>query len=285
MRLIREAARLEEALAPLRAAGRLAFVPTMGALHDGHMALIEAARRRADRVVVSIYVNPRQFGPNEDFDRYPRMLDRDRARCAAAGVDLLFAPQTLYPDDGPKVTLTVDPELSGTLCGASRPGHFDGVATVVAILFHLVRPDLALFGEKDWQQLLIIRRMCADLHFPIRIESVPTVREADGLAMSSRNRNLSPAGRRLAAELPRVLYWLQNRAAEEAGDCRAWEAEAADRLTRAGIAVEYLTIRDGASLRRVHRIDQNSRLFAAVRIDGVRLIDNLPLRPAGVERA
>ncbi len=200
--MVQEAAALERALAPWREAG-IAFVPTMGNLHDGHLALVARARELAPRVVVSIFVNPLQFGPQEDYAAYPRTLEEDRARLAEAGVDLLFAPtvEVMYPRPLTEVTRVHVPGLSQILCGAARPGHFDGVATVVARLFNLVRPRHAVFGEKDYQQLMIIRRMVADLAFPIEIHGVPTVREPDGLAMSSRNRYLSPSERARAPRL------------------------------------------------------------------------------------
>ncbi len=277
MRVVTELGGLEAAMAPLRHSGTVALVATMGALHAGHMALIEQARREADAVVVSIYVNPRQFGAGEDFDRYPRRLEEDRRRCAEAGVDLLFAPDTLYGADGPRVSLVVVPALTDCLCGASRPGHFDGVVTVVAILFHLLRPDVALFGEKDWQQLQVIRAMVRDLYFPLRVVAVPTAREASGLAMSSRNLNLSEAGRARAAALFAALSAMRRRVAAGERDCRRLEASALAVLHEAGLEVEYLEIRDGGTLRPVARVAAGSRVFAAVRVDGVRLIDNVGL--------
>ncbi|MBF0255331.1 MAG: pantoate--beta-alanine ligase, partial [Gammaproteobacteria bacterium] len=176
---------------------RIGFVPTMGNLHRGHLQLVRQAQERAERVVVSIFVNPLQFGANEDFASYPRTLEEDKALLQAEGVDLLFAPgvELIYPQGQQAHTQVHVPGISELLCGASRPGHFIGVATIVCKLFNLVQPDLALFGEKDFQQLLVIRRMVADLALPVEIIGIPTVREADGLAMSSRNRYLSPAGR------------------------------------------------------------------------------------------
>jgi pantoate--beta-alanine ligase len=189
-----------------RAGGTIGLVPTMGALHDGHLRLIERCRAESDLVVVSIFVNPTQFGPSEDLERYPRTLAEDCARCAAAGAEVVFAPQvaTIYPH-GTESTFVEVPGLSDVLEGASRPGHFRGVATVVLKLFAIVGPDRAYFGQKDYQQQVLIRRMVADLHVPVAITTVPTVREPDGLALSSRNRYLTPAQRRAATVLARAL--------------------------------------------------------------------------------
>ncbi len=277
MKLVRSIEELHHALKPLRGSGTLALVPTMGARHAGHMALIDAARKQATTVAVSIYVNPRQFGPNEDFTTYPRMLDEDRERCRASGVDLIFAPESLYSDNGPSVTLRVDPSITHLLCGASRSGHFDGVATVVAILFNLIRPDIALFGEKDWQQAQIIRRMVKDLHFPLRIGTVPTVREQDGLALSSRNRRLSAGGRLLAPEVYRALRSVQE--AVKNGECNRIQLEtlALQALRSRNIDVEYLEIRHETEWEQPEEVDASSRIFVAAHIDGVRLIDNLSL--------
>ena len=204
-----------------RAGRRVALVPTMGALHEGHVALVTAARRRAERVVVSIFVNPMQFNRRDDFDRYPRTLDADSAVCAAAGVDAIYAPTAaaMYPE-GFQSHVEVA-RLTEPLCGAARPGHFRGVTTVVTKLFHAVRPDVAVFGEKDFQQLAVIRRMAADLDFGIDVVGVPTVRESDGLAMSSRNRLLSASDREAAQCVPRALDVAE--AAVARGETRAAE--------------------------------------------------------------
>ncbi|MDX8408623.1 MAG: pantoate--beta-alanine ligase [Mariprofundales bacterium] len=277
MKIVHQLNALADPMRALRHEGTVALVPTMGALHDGHMALIRRARELADAVVVSIYVNPRQFAAGEDFSCYPRMLEQDRARCAQAGVDLLLAPQSLYAPDGAKVTLKVDVALTDCLCGRNRPDHFDGVATVVAVLFHLVRPDVALFGHKDFQQLQVIRRMVADLFFPLRIVSVPTLREVDGLALSSRNLRLTAEGRALAPQIYVTMQALQQMMV--AGSCLVADLEAEGRraLAAAGVTVEYLEIRDSETLAKVAEVSASSRLFVAATIDGVRLIDNLAL--------
>ena len=207
VRLVETIEGVRDHVAQAKRSGRVvALVPTMGALHEGHARLIEAARRDCDDVIVSIFVNPTQFGPNEDLSRYPRTIESDLATAGRAGADLTFVPavDTIYPP-GPLPTYVEVPRLSDVLEGASRPGHFRGVATVVLKLFGIVGPDVAYFGQKDYQQQLVLRRMVADLNVPIRIETVPTVREPDGLAMSSRNRYLGPEERRAATVLSRAL--------------------------------------------------------------------------------
>jgi pantoate--beta-alanine ligase len=261
-----------------RAAGeRIALVPTMGALHDGHVALVAEARRRAVRVVVSIFVNPIQFDRRDDFERYPRTLEEDAARCAAAGVDAIYAPSpaAMYPEgfaSGVEVARLTEP-----LCGRVRPGHFRGVTTVVTKLFHAVRPDCAVFGEKDWQQLAVIRRMTADLDFGIEIVGVPTVREVDGLALSSRNRLLAPADREAARCVPRAL-------AAAAGAVREGAAAVVGRATAEIAAepaarLEYAELRDPDTLEEVTEIATPALLALAVWVGGVRLIDNMLLVP------
>lgn len=258
-------------------AGRTALVPTMGALHDGHLALIRRAKGLADSVVVSIYVNPLQFGPNEDFDAYPRAFEADCDASEAAGADILFHPDTLYPNGDPMVQMRVG-TMADCLCGASRPGHFDGVATVVAILFNAVQPDVAVFGEKDWQQLAILRRMVADFALPIEMVGVETVREQDGLAMSSRNRYLSESDRARATALFAALQAMREKAA--AGEHRASALRDAGmaRLRDAGVAPEYLEIRDAATLEPLNEVGSRpARGFVAARIGKARLIDNIAL--------
>jgi len=258
----------------------VALVPTMGALHQGHLALVARARELADRVVASLFVNPSQFGPNEDFARYPRDETADAAKLAAAGCDLLYAPSVteVYP---PGFAVTVDPgPLAERLCGKFRPGHFKGVATVVTKLLLEVRPDVACFGEKDYQQLQIIRRVVRDLDIGARIEGVPTVREADGLALSSRNLYLTQEERAIAPVLHRTLTdaALRVRAGTEP---REVEAVAVARLRETGFtAVDYVEVCDAATLDPLVRLDRPGRVLAAARLGATRLIDNVPIEQA-----
>jgi pantoate--beta-alanine ligase len=260
---------------------RIAFVPTMGALHAGHVKLLEEARPLAERVVLSIFVNPTQFGPSEDFGRYPRDLDGDLAKAAGAGVDLAFVPGAadIYPR-GFQTYLEVR-ELQRGLDGPHRPGHFVGVATVVCKLFNLVRPDVALFGEKDFQQLAIIRRMVADLEMGIRIVGVPTVREPDGLAMSSRNAYLSPAERTRALSLSKALFSARARAA--AGEADPVALVTAARAQLDVDRVDYLELVDARTLEPVPTIDRPCVLAVAAFVGKTRLIDNVAVgeRPLG----
>jgi pantoate--beta-alanine ligase len=269
-----------------RAAGeRIALVPTMGALHAGHMALVAEARRRADRVVVSIFVNPIQFDRRDDFDRYPRTLADDAAHCEREGVDAVYTPTAagMYPE-GFQTAVEVG-ALTAPLCGRTRQGHFRGVTTVVAKLFHCVRPHVAVFGEKDYQQLAVVRRMTADLDFGIEIVGVPTVREGDGVALSSRNARLAPPDREAARCIPRALGVAgavvatgERRAAAVVG--RA-EAEIA-REPRARL--EYAELRDPQTLEEVSEVTAPALLAMAVWVGGVRLIDNRVLVPGGTDR-
>ncbi len=267
---------LREQVAGWRSRGqRIALVPTMGALHRGHLALIAAARAQTDRVIASIFVNPAQFGPNEDFDRYPRDLASDAAALAAAGCDLLYAPgvEAMYPSGfATKVSVA---GLADRLCGAARPGHFDGVATVVAKLLIQALPDVALFGEKDWQQLTIIRRLVGDLDLPVEIAGVPIVRDADGLALSSRNIYLSAAERKRALTLPRALD-IAREALLAGTDAAATLADARAQLLANGFCqVDYVELTGSDDLLPVERIDRPARLLAAAWMGTTRLIDNI----------
>ncbi|MBB3233078.1 pantoate--beta-alanine ligase [Halomonas stenophila] len=269
---------LRERLAAHRRAGRtIGLVPTMGNLHDGHLALVAEARRRADVVVATIFVNPMQFGPGEDLDAYPRTLAEDQARLEAAGCDLLFAPDeaTVYPRGLAAQTRVSVPDVAEGLCGGARPGHFDGVATIVTMLFNLVQPDVACFGEKDYQQLAVIRRLVADLHLPVAVVGVPIVRAADGLALSSRNGYLSDAQRAVAPRLHQTLVELSQ--ALEAGEAPAAAlATGLARLREAGFAPDYLELR-AADLSPVVETTREAVLLVAARLGPTRLIDNLSL--------
>ena len=264
-----------------RAAGdTVALVPTMGALHEGHLALVDAARMRARRVVVSIFVNPTQFAPNEDFAAYPRDDAADLAKLAARDVDVVFMPDGAEMfADGSATTVTVD-GVSAGLCGAVRPHFFAGVATVVTKLLLQCLPDVALFGEKDYQQLVVVRRLVRDLDIPVEIAAVPTVREADGLAMSSRNAYLTPAERAIAGAVNRVLADVAARiaAAEAVADALRWGV---DCLIARGVGtVDYLGLRDAETLDPTVTTARPARLLVAVRIGETRLIDNMPVGEA-----
>lgn len=264
---------------------RVAVVMTMGALHEGHAALVRRARELADRVVVTIFLNPLQFGPGEDLAKYPRTFDDDLALCAAEGVDLVFAPgpDVVYPDGDPGIRVSAG-RLGTLLEGHSRPGHFDGVLTVVAKLLHLVRPDLALFGQKDAQQLLLIRRMAQDLDFGCEIVAVPTVRESDGLAMSSRNAYLSPLDREVALTLSRAL--LAGRAAAPEGASAIRRAARAELIAEPLCIVDYLVLVHPDTLRDVPEWYRGEALLAvAAQVGATRLIDNLPVMVGVVDRA
>jgi pantoate--beta-alanine ligase len=258
---------------------RTALVPTMGNLHAGHLALVRSARELAGRVVVSIFVNPLQFGPSEDFAAYPRTLERDGEQLAAEGADLLFVPTVdgMYPRGQADHTRVEVPGLSDILCGASRPGHFVGVATVVCKLLNLVQPDLALFGEKDLQQLLVIRRMVEDLCLPVEIHGLPTVREPDGLAMSSRNAYLEAAERTLAPGLYRALQRAVERLSA-GSPVGAVEAQGWAELVAAGLEPEYLSVRRAGDLGPPGPEDRDLVVLAAARLGRSRLIDNCRVR-------
>ncbi len=260
---------------------RVGLVPTMGYLHEGHLALVRRARELAEFVVVSIFVNPTQFGPNEDFERYPRDWERDSGLCRRAGVDLVFAPPVdeLYPA-GAQTWVSVE-DLSGPLCGGSRPGHFRGVATVVAKLFHAVEPDVAVFGEKDYQQLQVIRRMARDLLMPVRVEGIPIVREEDGLALSSRNVYLTGEQRVQALSLSRALARAQDLVS--AGEERVAPIlhEVRRVLEGAGVRVEYAEIRHPETLAPAESVRPRAVLALACVVGATRLIDNRILETPG----
>jgi len=281
VQIIRDADALSRAIAALRAdAGTIAFVPTMGALHDGHLALVAEARLRATHVVASIFVNPTQFGADEDLAVYPRREATDAALLDSAGVAILWAPEveTMYPD-GPVATLRAGSAGQG-LDGESRPGHFDGVATVVARLFGQVRPDFAIFGEKDYQQLAVIRQMVEAERLPVEIVGVPTQRDADGLALSSRNAYLSEEDRAAARALPRALGEAAA-AIEAGGDVAEALEKARSRLESAGFdPIDYVALHDAGTLAPMTVLDRPARLLAAARMGRTRLIDNLPVTPA-----
>jgi len=284
MQTIHDIAALRSLIAGWRRANlRIALVPTMGNLHRGHLVLVDEALARADRVVTSIFVNPLQFGPAEDFGSYPRTLAQDSQLLCEAGNHALFAPRErdMYPRGRNGSTVVEVPGLSDQLCGASRPGHFRGVATVVAKLFSLVQPDLALFGEKDFQQLLVIRRMTADLDLPVEIIGVPTVREADGLALSSRNGYLTPAERAIA---PRLYSALRQAATDlQRGASPAdVERDAQQALAVAGFTPDYVSVRRREDLAPAPAmvsdgtpVSRELVVLAAARLGAARLIDNL----------
>lgn len=280
MHRLTQLADLRLKLASWRTAGeRIALVPTMGNLHPGHLALVQAAQQHAERVVVSIFVNPLQFGAGEDLDAYPRTLEQDQQQLAALGCDLLFAPpvREVYPHGQTAQTRVEVPELSDILCGASRPGHFVGVATVVCKLFNMVQPDVALFGEKDFQQLLVIRRMVADLNLPIDIIGLPTVREADGLALSSRNGYLSVEDRRRAPALYQALQ-TASLALQQGAAVAEVELAAVAALQVAGFQPDYVAVRAAATLAPATPAEDDMVILAAAQLGHTRLIDNLRVR-------
>jgi pantoate--beta-alanine ligase len=280
---VRTVSDLRHSLAPWRKAGeRVALVPTMGALHEGHLSLVALAKSKADRVVASIFVNPIQFGPREDFHRYPRDEAGDLAKLEKAGASLVFAPETaeMYPQGfGTRVSVA---DLTEDLCGASRPNHFDGVATVVTKLLLQCAPDLAVFGEKDYQQLLVIKRLVSDLNIPVEILGGPIVREKDGLALSSRNAYLSPSERKTAPLLYQAIVAVANdlskgRGADDAAGAGRFKLEAA------GFRVDYVAVRDPETLKPLLGPVQQARVLAAVHLGRTRLIDNVAV-PAPTNR-
>ena len=269
---------LAEQIAEWRHHGdHVALVPTMGSLHPGHLSLVELAREHAERVVVSIFVNPTQFGAGEDFDKYPRTLERDKRHLKKTAADMIFAPDvdTLYPFGPEKATTVSVPGLTENFCGATRPGHFDGVTTVVARLFTIVQPDVAVFGQKDYQQQLVIRRMTEDLGLPISIITGETIRDDDGLAMSSRNSYLTDDERATAPELYATLSSVGQELQSGRRNFEDLESTASQRLTDAGFEVDYFAIRRALNLEIPDRDCDDLVVLAAARIGSVRLIDNI----------
>jgi pantoate--beta-alanine ligase len=259
---------------------RVAFVPTMGNLHTGHVSLIEAARRHGDRFVASIFVNPMQFGPNEDYAQYPRTPTKDADMLAEAGCNLMFMPDVaqIYPNGSERATRVDVPSLARVLDGEFRPGHFEGVSTIVATLFHIVEPDVAIFGEKDFQQLTIIRRMVADLCMPVEIVGAPTVRDSDGLAMSSRNQYLTSAERQVAPRIYQTLRAAANRL--QAGDTEfsSIERTGVEALAKGGMKPDYFSVRRAQDLGAPAPDTKHLVVLTAARLGKARLIDNIQVR-------
>ena len=259
---------------------RVAFVPTMGNLHPGHVSLIEAARRHGDRFVASIFVNPMQFGPNEDFAHYPRTPTQDERMLAEAGCNLMFMPDVaeVYPNGSERATRVDVPGLSRILDGEFRPGHFEGVSTIVATLFHIVEPDVAVFGEKDFQQLTVIRRMVADLHLPVEIVGAPTVRDADGLAMSSRNQYLTGTERPVAPRIYETLQAVAKRLSTGDVEFASIERFGVEALTKVGMKPDYFAVRRAEDLGPPANDTKHLVVLTAARLGKARLIDNIQVR-------
>jgi pantoate--beta-alanine ligase len=282
MKTVRTIAELRSLLAPSRRRGlRIGLVPTMGALHEGHLSLVRRAREQCETVVVSLFVNPAQFNERDDLERYPRDEREDARRAAAAGADILFAPseQEVYPR-GFATAVEVHGALSETLEGAARgPEHFRGVSTVVAKLLGMVAPDVAYFGQKDAQQVLVIRRLVADLNLPVRVEALPTVRDADGLALSSRNALLAPPERARALALPAALEAARELVADGERSAETIVARSLAQLRSAGVEPEYVALVDPDTLEPLHTLEREGLLALAARVGDVRLIDNAILHP------
>lgn len=272
---------VRECVSNLRSSGgHVAFVPTMGHLHEGHLHLIDEAKKRAPHVVVSIFVNPMQFSPGSDYDSYPRTLDEDKYKLEKRGADLVFVPSLIemYPDIREQETRVAVQGLSDVLCGEFRPGHFVGVTTVVNKLFNIVQADIALFGKKDYQQLAVIKQMVKDLCIPIKILGVETTREADGLAMSSRNQYLSMEARKLAPHLYEVLLELKQRFKSQSLPINELESAAMKSLTDFGFRPEYISVCDAGSLQPATLQSHRIQVLAAAWLENARLIDNIKLR-------
>jgi len=279
MKTISSIKQIQKILAPLRGKKRIGFVPTMGAFHEGHLALMRKAKRECDFVVVSLFVNPLQFGPKEDFAVYPRSIASDRKMAQVVGVDLLWTPTAEEIYSPPYRTFVDVEEITRRWEGAVRPGHFRGVATVVAKLFQVVQPDRAYFGQKDYQQTRVIRQMVKDLHFPVTIRILPTVREKDGLAMSSRNQRLSPPERAAAPLLFRALKQAEARVQQGMHESRSLLKEVEGLIRSEPLArIEYAALCDPESLDPIEKIQKEAVLLLAVKIGSVRLIDNLLIR-------
>ncbi|MBW7472339.1 pantoate--beta-alanine ligase [Marinobacter sp. M216] len=280
MRTVHSLKELRTILRGYRQQGKtIGLVPTMGNLHEGHISLVRKAAEAADVVVTSIFVNPMQFGAGEDLDKYPRTLAEDQEQLEAAGNTLVFAPgvDEVYPEGLAQQTQVVVPEVSDGHCGASRPGHFEGVATVVTMLFNMVQPDLAVFGEKDFQQLAVIRKMVRDLMMPVEVVGAPTVREDDGLAKSSRNGYLSADERKIAPAVHQTLQDTARALSEGRSDFQTLEDEARDKLSKAGMRPDYFNIVNSRTLKPATAEDTEITLLAAVFLGTTRLIDNLSI--------
>lgn len=280
MQVFHHSQSLRETLAGLRKEGKtVGFVPTMGNLHDAHLALVKTAQTKADVVVASIFVNRLQFGLNEDWDKYPRTIEADTSKLSSVGCDFLFYPeeQEIYPNGMDSQTRVIVPVMADILCGASRPGHFEGVTTVVTKLFNIVQPDVAVFGLKDFQQLAIIRRMVEDLCIPVEILAGEIVREADGLAMSSRNGYILPEERPKANQLNRSLNWVAKQIAAGERNFANLESSATQQIADAGFRADYVTVCESKSLQPAAHDDANLTILGAMYTQGARLIDNVQL--------
>lgn len=281
MELVTTKAQLREARNAVEPNSTLGLVPTMGGLHEGHLSLVDAARSHCSKIVATIFVNPLQFGPSEDFESYPRALERDSRLLEERGVDILFAPSEseMYPSGKDNHTLVALPHLTDVLCGRNRPGHFDGVATVVSKLFNLVQPQVAYFGEKDWQQVTLIRALVGDLDFPIKVIGVPTFRDNRGLALSSRNSYLSQEENERAPLLHSTMCRIRDLVLRGQENYADLEADAIKALSSEGFDPDYISIREGRTLRPPNSQSRDRRVFGAARLGETRLIDNLAIDP------